>query len=182
MIDQTQVQTFQRRLYETHHRLYAVLDGGSIPNLPKLLAEQRVTSVCLLRGEQEPELAQAAPYLVQLEAQSPLLSLLLAGETGPHWGIIATSDADFRTLRMHFRRFLTVWDPDGQPLYFRYYDPRVLRIYLPTCNPEELGLLFGPVDAYYAEAGVPSTLLRFTFDGTQLGQQSMPLSSGGAAA
>lgn len=56
-------------------------------------------------------------------------------------------------LRRHFRRFLRVTDEQGQPLMFRYYDPRVLRVYLPTCTAEELALVFGPVSAYLIEDG-----------------------------
>jgi hypothetical protein len=179
LIDQTQLQTFERGLYVADQRLYALLDGAAIPNLTALLAEHQVVNVCLLPGELEPELAQAAPYLVQLEAQSPLTGLLLTGEAGPHWGILATSAADLRTLRMHFRKFLSVWDPDGKPLYFRYYDPRVLRLYLPTCDAEELSLLFGPVTAFYTAAPESGTLLRFTFDGAQLGRQPLRLSAAG---
>lgn len=177
MIDQTQVQTFARSLFVAQQRLYAVLDGAAIPNLTAMLAEHRVVNVCLMPGELEPELAQAAPYLVQLWAQSPVTGLLLTGEAGPHWGILATSAADLRTLRMHFRKFLSVWDPDGKPLYFRYYDPRVLRLYLPTCDAEELNLLFGPVTAFYMAAPESETLLRFTFDGAQLGRQPLRLSA-----
>ena len=72
MIDQTLVQAFQRRLSESRQRLYAVLDGASIPNLLAMLSDQGTSHVCLLPGELDAELARAAPYLVQLDAQSPL--------------------------------------------------------------------------------------------------------------
>ena len=78
MIDQTQVQALQRRLSETQQQIYAVLDGASIPNLLALLSEHGVPNVCLLPGELDPELAQAAPYLAQLDAQSPFAELFLS--------------------------------------------------------------------------------------------------------
>jgi hypothetical protein len=69
-----------------------------------------------------------------------------------HWGIFLTSRADLRSLRNHFRRFLMVLDPDGRKLYFRYYDPRVLRVYLPTCNAEEREIVYGDVvEGYWCE-------------------------------
>jgi hypothetical protein len=40
--------------------------------------------------------------------------------------------------------------------------------------------LFGPVTAFYAAAPEPDTLLRFTFDGAQLGRQPLQLSAAGA--
>jgi hypothetical protein len=124
----------------------------------------------------DPELAQAAPYLAQLDAQSPFAELFLSQGLGKHWGILALSNADLRTLRMHFRKLLSVWDPDGKPLYFRYYDPRVLRVYLPTCNGAELHTLFEPVTAYYAEGDAAGKLLRFTLGAEGLGQQRLDLS------
>jgi hypothetical protein len=180
VIDQTLVQAFQRRLSESRQRLYAVLDGASIPNLLAMLSEQVTSHVCLLPGELDAELARAAPYLVQLDAQSPLAERFLTEGLGSHWGILAVSEAHLRTLRMHFRRLLSVWDPDGKPLFFRYYDPRVLRIYLPTCNPDELQSLFGPVTAYFAEAEGGSGLLRLTLGADGLGQQALDLSPSGS--
>ena len=52
---------------------------------------------------------------------------------------------------MHLRTFLKVYGPDLTPLYFRYYDPRVLRTYLPTCNEQEMRTVFGPVLRYIVE-------------------------------
>jgi hypothetical protein len=182
LIGQTELQTFQRSLTVPHQHLYAVLDGASLTDLPALLSEHRVLNVCLLPGALDPELAQAAPYLAQVPAQSAFSELFLMQGLGNHWGILATSSADLRTLRMHLRKFLTVWDPEGKPLYFRYYDPRVLRLYLPTCNAEELRSLFGPVAAYYAEGESPDTVLRFTLAGDGLGQQPFTLSRSGAPA
>ncbi|AFL74243.1 DUF4123 domain-containing protein [Thiocystis violascens] len=176
MIDKTQVQALQASLSEVRQPLYAVLDGASIPHLPALFSEHGVPNVCLLPGELDPELAQAAPYLAQLTAESSFTELFLTHGLGRHWGILATSSADFRTQRMHFRQLVSVWDPTGKPLYFRYYDPRVLRVYLPTCNGDELRAVFGPVSAYYAEDESPDTLTRFILGGDRLGQQRLTLS------
>ncbi|WP_295444528.1 DUF4123 domain-containing protein, partial [uncultured Thiodictyon sp.] len=133
------------------------------------------------RGELEPELAQVAPYLVELDADSPFTGRLLTYEVGRHWGILAGSDANFRSLRTHFRNLFIVADQQGKPHYFRYYDPRILSIYLPACNTGELQTLFGPVGAYYAQARGTDTLLRFTLDGARLGQQSLTHSAADAA-
>ena len=102
-----------------------------------------------------------APYLVRLPGDSRLLETLVAQGWGKHWGIFVVSAADFKTLRKHFRTFLMVKSPEGKRLYFRYYDPRVLRVYLPTCNAEETNFVFGPVAAYLCEGESPDTLLVF---------------------
>jgi hypothetical protein len=64
-------------------------------------------------------------------------------------------------VRRHLRGFLIVHDPDGKPLYFRYYDPRVLRVFLSTCNAAELQEMFGPLSWYAVEAETPENLLLF---------------------
>jgi hypothetical protein len=44
-------------------------------------------------------------------------------------------------------------------LKFRYYDPRVLRAFLPTCNAGELKTLFGDVDQFFIESKEVGALL-----------------------
>lgn len=87
--------------------------------------------------------------------------LAASGRLGPALGVFAISKANFRELRMHLRTFLKVYGPDLTPLYFRYYDPRVLRVYLPTCNELELQTVFGPVLRYIVEDENPVALLKF---------------------
>ena len=173
---EARLETLRRILYGNGEtQVYAILDGASIPNLLLLLAEHQVEHVCLYRGDLDPDLAQAAPYLVHLPEESSFSRLFLRGGWGQHWGILALSKEGLRALRMHFRKFLMVWDPDGKPLYFRYYDPRVLRVYLPTCNGDELQTVFGPVSAYVLEGEKPDVLLRFTRAGHALGQTELAL-------
>src|SRR2546423_6431987 len=155
--------------------VFAVLDGASGPNLPAGLQQLRAEPACLYRGELEPELAAVAPYLVQLEPETRLTEYVLTQGWGNHWGIFARSRADLRTLRRHFRTFLTVYDPDGKPMLFRFYDPRVLRLYLPTCNAQELAVVFGPVETYLLEDVDPDNLLRCHFVAGGLQQKQVPL-------
>ena len=65
-------------------------------------------------------------------------------------------------MRRHFRTFLKVSSPEGKHLYFRYYDPRVLRSYLPTCNAQEMTTVFGAITAFFVEGENPEVLLQFT--------------------
>lgn len=145
---------------------YAVLDGASIPDLlDHLYAEDgRPEFVCLYRGELEPDIAEVAPYLVRLQPGAPFTAWLLAEGWGKHWGIYALSQADLKSVRRHFRKFLMVKDPEGNQMYFRFYDPRVLRVFLPTCNAEELQFLFGPVVCYGCEGETPAELVRLGLD------------------
>lgn len=134
---------------------FAILDGANIPELLPKLAEESPEHICLYRGELEPDLAECAPYLVRLERDSPFTRWLVSEGWGNNWGIFASTATDLQTLRRHFRGFLLVMSPEGKRLYFRYYDPRVLRSFLPTCTPRQLAEFFGPVGFFIAEDEEP---------------------------
>ena len=157
--------------------LYAVLDGARQASIYPAIQKSGFQFECLYRGELDPDLAEAAPYLVRLEPDMPFTHWLVAKGWGDSWGIFLAANASLRDMRQHLRKFLMVYDPDAKPLYFRYYDPRVLRVYLPTCNAEELRIFFGPVQSYMLEDDDPATLLRFTTASGSLQQQKLPVAS-----
>lgn len=156
--------------------VYAVLDGASNEDLLEMLAERQPEHVCLYRGELAPDLAAVAPYLVRLRPDSVFTEWVVGEGWGGHWGIFAITDADLTALRKHFRRFLMVKSPEGRRVYFRYYDPRVLRTFLPTCNAEELAELFGPVAEYVCEQEDPAAGLRLWREEGELHTAEIPVS------
>ena len=143
---------------------FAVLDGASIPELLEKIHALQPKSECLHTGELEPDMAEVAPYLVQLEPDSDFTNWVVAIGWGKHWGIFAQTPADFRTMRLHFRRCLVVYNTEGRPLMFRYYDPRVLRPHLPNCKADELKALFGQIVSYVVEDEDPKAALRFSVE------------------
>ena len=133
-------------------RTFAILDGASVPDLQMRIYEMRPPHYCLFRGELKPDMAEVAPYVVQLVPGAPFTDWVLAGENfGKHRGIFAQSLHSIKEMRRHFRALVTVNDEQGTPMYFRFYDPRVLRNFLPTCNPDELKTFFGKVETFFAE-------------------------------
>jgi hypothetical protein len=147
----------------TGQEIYAVLDGASVPDLPSRLAAHPLQSACLITGPLDPDLAQAAPYVARLSADDRGLSdAVLERGWGGHWGILAQvpDTVPFREVRRHFRDLLRVRDPDGRPVIFRYYDPRVLRVFMPTCTRAEAAQVMGPVRSYLLEDEDPSRMLR----------------------
>ncbi len=163
---------------ETWTNVYAILDGASIPNLPHKLWMHEPQHECLFSGELEPSMAESAPYLVKLERDHAFTKMVCESGWGNHWGVfvIAPAEIEFFALRRHFRRFLLVLQPDGKRVFFRYYDPRVLRVYLPTCTAEESAFVFGPVCSFVLEAEDPSQMLRFSIDGENVRIEQTALS------
>lgn len=176
MVTEEIIQSVADKLFANERmNVFAILDGAAIPKLLDELYELQSEFVCLYRGELEPDIAQVAPYLVQLDEEPHFTEWLLEEGWGKNWGIFAQSDASLRTMRRHLRSFLTVYDDEGKPMLFRYYDPRVLRVYLPTCNAEELKTVFGPVNAYWVEDKDPAKMLRFKVESENLREKRVSL-------
>lgn len=160
------------RLYETlcavEGPLYAVLDAARDVRALNELKEEKayrdesLEFRSLYDGESAQYLEMFSPFLVRLKPGSFLLKTLAASGWGNSWGIFVACKLSLPELRKHFRHFLTVDTPDGKSNYFRWYDPRVLRVFLPTCKGSELKEFFGPVQAFIAEDKDPDVLLRFS--------------------
>jgi hypothetical protein len=118
----------------------------------------------LYNGYSALELEVFAPYLVRLGPDSPLLETLVQLAWGKSWGILLKCDKPFAEVRRHLRKFLLVEMPDGKKVYFRFYDPRVLRVFLPSCKPPEAREFLGPIAALWAEAETPGNMHQFEWD------------------
>lgn len=160
-------------------QVYMVLDGARDPAIAPLVRSGRLEFACLYSGRLSPRLQAAAPYIVHLSAGSALTRELLARGWGNSWGFLTLGPPHLtlQQQRLHFKKLLRVRDEDGQVLNFRFYDPRVLRVFLPTCTPEQLEQFFGPVPRIVAEATQPDQLLDFQSGRDGLRQMSRPLLS-----
>ena len=151
--------------------VYAILDGASIPDLLDRLYGDTPPAQheCLFLGTLEPDMIAVAPYLVRLDPQAPFTDWLIDSGWGRHWGIYARSRLDFQSIRYHFRSLTAIYDEAGQRYRcFRYYDPRVLRSILPSCQEPQLAEMFGPVEAYLLEGDTVDEVLRFTQEAGRL--------------
>ncbi len=155
--------------------VYAILDGASVHDLPQTLARSEIEYECLFPGKLAPDMEAVAPYLVKLEPESGFTAQMIESGWGEHWGVFAHSDLDMLQMRLHLRPLLIVVHPDGSRVRFRYYDPRVLRVFLPTCTAEELGEMFGPIQSYLLEDEDANNMLRFKFESGILRRDSFTL-------
>lgn len=161
---------FQNQLFTGRTHVFAILDGASIDGLLTKLYEMQPPNYCLFRGELSPDVAETAPYLVGLVAGTQFSEWLFKGHFGKHWGIFALSRQSITEMRKHFRALVKVHDEEGKAMIFRFYDPRVLSQYLPTCEPDELKAFFGKVDAFFSESPDGKKMSRFTIENGILGQ------------
>lgn len=135
-------------------RPWVVLDGAGVAGLlPRLHSPSAPRWSCLFQGQLEAEVAELAPYLLELPRQGPLPDWLLAG-WGSHWGVylLAPEAMDLAALRRQLRQLGLAYGPAGESLLFRWYDPRVLRLALPALDSSQLQALFGPLHSFLFEA------------------------------
>jgi hypothetical protein len=148
---QCDVEEVQAILRRQAGELYAVLDACDEPRVPETVRELGTSrAVSLYRGWAEEAYWAIAPYLVLVD--EPLLTWIVDNLWKDPWGVFAVAPTDLASLRRHFRRFLKVRDPDGNELYFRFYDPRVLLTFLETCTKAERDEFMGPIRLVYATA------------------------------
>lgn len=172
-----QQQQLNQHLFSRVTRVYAILDGASTPNLPMRLFEMQPPHFCLFTGDLEADMLEVAPYLVRLLPNTPFTDWILREGWGKHWGIFAHSREPIEEMRAHFRSLITVYDEKGTPMFFRYYDPRVLGRFLQTCRADELETFFGNVEAFFAEAKSADNLIRFENGGEGLLETALPVTS-----
>lgn len=106
---------------------------------------------CLYEGDSEKFLSVVAPWLFEFDPDSEFASWIANNGQSNDWGIFLRSSAEPIKVYRHLRKFLIVSTEDGRELYFRFYDPRVLRVFLPTCDRDQLKEFFGPIEAFIAE-------------------------------
>ncbi|WP_438009985.1 DUF4123 domain-containing protein [Sorangium sp. So ce321] len=124
--------------------LFAILDAARDRRIYPLLLACEDEHRSLFEGAQGEAMARAAPHLVHLERGSELLPVLVNEGWGESWGVFLTSARPLREVRQRLRRSLVVTGGEtGQALYFRFYDPRVLRPFLPTCSARQRSEIVG---------------------------------------
>ena len=128
--------------------LFAVVDACDAPEVPAMWqARGEARAASLYSSVAEKQYATFAPYLFQVDAD--VLAWLRRVLWQTPWGVFVFAPGQsLEDVRRHFRQFLLVQDAQGEEMYFRFYDPRVLRKYLPTCTPMELSQFYGSIKAF----------------------------------
>jgi hypothetical protein len=143
--------------------LYGVVDAAQDEGQLAFEAQRRfgVQIRMLFHGEAAQYMGHVAPWLVPIDPDGGYLECW-AERWGKNPGILLTSAAPPEKLFRHLREIFVVKDEGGQEYFFRYYDPRVLRVYLPTCTPSDSLGFFGSVCSILFEAESREHAIRFS--------------------
>jgi hypothetical protein len=144
---------------------YLLLDAARSPEIAptiQQLADEWTTLWDM--SEEAEELLTVAPYLVRWKPGSPFAEWLLQNGWGQSWGVFLTLrvQTPLEQLRRHFQSLLLA-QVENEPhhYYFRFYDPRVLRVFLETCTLEQAQQFFGPVRAFLCEGANQAEMILY---------------------
>ena len=154
--------------------LYALIDTARDRRTFSLIEQSGCDYQILYGKDLAATMDDRGPDLVSLHPGTPFLEKLIMAGWGNCWGIYLSGPADLQAVRHHLRRLLFVKLDDGRQALFRFYDPRVLRNYLPACTDEELAQFFGPIHAMYIESATGRELLSCSYDRSPSPVQPQP--------
>ncbi len=133
---------------------FCVIDAAASPDLYRLALENPGQSVSLFDGTPLEKNSAHGPHVISFGDDATLLASFVYGGWDANASIYLTSGEEFLNLAGFLKSLLLAKTEDGHRLLFRYYDPRVLRAFLPTCTPGEVAEFFGPVAAWFAGENV----------------------------
>jgi hypothetical protein len=133
--------------------LFALVDASRDDRVLELLRQSVEMYRSLYDGAEGETMAEAAPYLVAVPPGSNLRAALLREGWGRRWLTLLRSPRPLLELRRHLRKFLMAELEGGEdPVYFRFYDPEVLRVYMQTCDAADRKPWFdGVIEAFHVE-------------------------------
>ncbi|MGA9669927.1 MAG: DUF4123 domain-containing protein [Terracidiphilus sp.] len=146
---------------------FAILDGAIGPEVRDLLNQAGVFYQSLYEGEQSVDLAPSGPYLAEIQQGGRLIPFLVKVGWGKSWGVFLSSKLGFVETRNHLRHFLMADIEGGQRVIFRFYDPRVMRILIPTCDAGQRTEFFGQIQHFFVESESETIVNRYSLEANE---------------
>lgn len=157
-------------------QMYGVLDCSRDPALYEHAVRLAPHgAACLFEGRLAEEVLRVSPFVVELAPADPLSRQWRTLGWGQAWGILLSSRSGLGAVRRRLRHFTQAKLPSGEgPVLFRFWDPRVFRVYLPLVEPAEVGAWFEDIDRYVVETEDGKGSIRYALKGGALAAQQGP--------
>lgn len=143
--------------------LYGIVDSARNDEVFRYLVTGDVRYKSLFEDTMDVQSYGVSGFLVECKKESPLFKWMTTEAWGDNCCIFFTSKASFDDLFTHFQKFNRVYIEGDDVVLFRYYDPRVLSLFLPTCNDDQIHSFFGKVNLFFAENEDPTILKVFKY-------------------
>jgi hypothetical protein len=144
--------------------LYAIVDSALNEEIFRYFLISNIRYRSLYQGTVDQQSWGVSGFLVECKKESELFKWMTTKAWGNSCSVFFTSRSSFDDLFKHFQKFNRVYLEDDEVVLFRYYDPRVLRIYLPTCNRYEIETFFGEINSFLVESYNPGEIMIFRKD------------------
>jgi len=141
--------------------LYAFVDSARNDEVFKYFLTDNIEYRSLFHGKMDIKFFGVSGFLLECKKDSILLNWLTTETWGNSYSIFFVSKAAFDDVLRHFQKFNRVYLEDDDVVYFRYYDPRVLRVYLPTCNSKEIKTFFGETESFFMDKLNPGIVIEY---------------------
>jgi hypothetical protein len=140
---------------------YIVTEAARDEAILEFIQSNSQISHCLYSGNTQIRLARYAPYLFRADLGDPAIRRFINDGWGESWYILLSSRSHVQQIVTQLRKSLIVSSESGKDLYFRFYDPRVLRSYLPLCTQDDLSKLMGEsIETLFCETHDAMSLFR----------------------
>ena len=140
--------------------LFVILDAARDPRLYPMLCASGARYVSLYAGRSAGELEHVAPYLAEMTPEGTLMRTFVREGWGKAWGVLLTASGTMEEVWKQLRRWLMVMlDGSEKATYFRFYDPRVLRVFLAVADGTQSAEFGGPIRSWMMEDGDPGVMI-----------------------
>jgi hypothetical protein len=128
---------------------YFVADGAIMNDEIERFSDFGIAPITLYVGMEEEAIADVGPFLIDIYKNIDAQNWIIDNTDTSISGIFLKTNAEYDDILDHLQSLILVEDEEGNEMYFRFYDPRVLIKFLPTCNASQLKQFFGPVSEFY---------------------------------
>lgn len=124
-------------------KTYALMDYALQSTIRPTIQASGCASKCLYTQSWQTGLADVAPHLVELDPKAKFSAELLTWDWYANWGYFVQSAASLDECAQAFTAVTTAQLPNDVEAFFRFQDPRVLRVFFETASTEDLVAVFG---------------------------------------
>lgn len=155
---------------------YTLLDPARMGSDFGKAYDLSIEGIALRTSIQPEDFETITPHLLPCEVESQLYNWITTDGKGDSWGIFVKSELDLEPLVEQLQKLLIVsMETNGRWVYFRFYDPRVLRGFLPGCEKKQLEELFTGVESFYCEAEDDDFQMHFSLEKGKLKVEKIPI-------
>lgn len=126
----------------------------------------------LFKGTKDEVLENVSPWIFRIENN---FSEVINNESGLSLvgSVFIECDSGMEAIVRHLQQFI-YQVINGREYFFRFWDGRVLKKFLPTCSPVQLKEIFGPLKIFATDSESPEHVAEFLYENGFLITRKIP--------